>query len=60
MNPRSRFDYYTQLASLTIFHITLKQTSPPHEYTALHQHGNRVGNGGAGGGILQNGNSSKD
>lgn len=26
--------------------------SPPHEYTALHQHGNLVGRGGAAGAIL--------
>jgi len=30
----------------------IKQTSPPHEYTALHQHGNREGSGGAAGAIV--------
>lgn len=30
-----------------VFLIVDVLTSPPHEYTALHQHGNRVGSAGA-------------
>jgi hypothetical protein len=42
--PRSRFDYITSVRiGLDCQHAALP-TSPPHEYVALHQHGNLVGN----------------